>query len=631
MSARLTPPLWLWAVLLASTLASGWVALSRHRVEASARAVHVAVPIEDIRLIAAASGLETEQAFSSLQRAGMTAVIVGEETIDQLLVNGQMVAMPERPGDRQYYFSDPEVFERVRAALLMRFPRGDQESGEATGMTLRADEPQRAEFVFPAPVFELKNVGVGFNRALCDSIKSANLVLIGRVTNPPAASETSIRWVVEELAAVDAKGVIFTGDQVLGWEEQIEAASESLTEKNVWYGSVEFGKQAGDRQLKSKLIDSHLRVHSVQAAEMPQNSVSAILDRYVRAARERNIRVLLVRPPRPSDENPLASFTEFISKLRSKLLAEGSNARVPKPISAPDVPLLLRVIPAFGALLLGFWMWSRIATDRVLRNTGLAALAVLAGMIVIGFATGRMLEPSLKLSALAAALVFPFFAMVPLFSSRGSKGSHVKWTLAFFAVCGLSIIGGLHVAAMLTSLQYMVQVDQFIGVKAAHFLPPLLIGGYLLLEASGFRAAAGGHVTWLDVGIFTAIAAALGFTVLRTGNEAPGAVSGLELQFRDLLERFFPERPRTKEALVGHPALVIALGMAATGERRYLPLACLVAAIGQASIVNTFCHLHTPIEVSVVRVLTGVVVGGIVGLLVWVAMSRFCRGRSSLA
>lgn len=637
MSERFRAPMWLWSLLFIGAIISAWIAIERHRVEASARAVHVAVPIEDIRILASGSGVSIESAFRALRDAGMTAVIVGEENFDQLLANGDMVAVVSQTGVRQYVFSNRELFERVRIALLMRFPQSVEQNengialyyrNAAADSTIRDAMTETESFVFPAPVFDLKNVGVGFNREACASVLKEGLTLIGRVMNPPAATESSVQWVVEEVAAVGASGVIFTGDQVLGWEEAIPSVAESLEGHDIWYGSVEFGKQAGDRQLKSRLIETHLRVHSVQAAEMPQNAVRSILDRYVRAARERNIRVLLVRPPRPADENPFASFVQFVEKLRAELIKEGSGSKTPKPIAAPDIPNAVRSVPAFLALLIAGWMWSRLTKGGVLRLVGLLPLLAIALLLGIGIATGRFLEPSLKLSALVAAIVFPVFAMTSIFTSN-DRGSTIRWIAAFFVVCGISILGGLYVAAMLTSLQYMVQVDQFFGVKLAHFMPPILVGGYLLLESFGWKQTAGANVRWLDVGLFTIIAGALGFTVLRSGNEAPSAVSGFELQFRELLERLLPQRPRTKEALVGHPALVVALGMAATGRKSYLPLACLVAAIGQVSIVNTFCHLHTPIEVSVVRVLTGMVCGGIVGGAVWIAVHKLWRGTTS--
>lgn len=612
-----------------SALVSVWIAVQRHRVEASARAVHVAVPIEDIRLMAAASGLSDDEGIRTLKEAGMTAVVVGEETFEQLLLSGKMT--PTHPG--AFTVDDARLFERIRNSIENRFPVIDSDGSLILGPSaLEQDSASaRPSVLLPASVFELKTVGVGFDEGVTQLVRKHGLSLIGRVANPPAAKDSSVRWVVEELAEAGAEGAIFTGDQVLGWEEAISTAGQALDENEIWYGSVEFGKQAGDKKLQAATIGNHFRVHSVQAAEMPQNTVRSILDRYARAARERNIRVLLVRPPRPTDENPLLGFAGFVSDLKRTLIAEGSDAKKPKFVVAPEISNYIRSVPAVGALLLACWLLSRVSIWRGLRFAGYLVLMGIGVAVVASLFVDTYQETSLKLSALTAALVFPVWALVSVFSNDNAAGKPAKWIGSYFLVCAISIVGGLHIAAMLTSLPYMVQADQFLGVKIAHFVPPLLVGGYLLLEGMGFGAAASGHVKWLDVAIFTVVASALGFTVLRTGNEAPSAVSGWELQLRDLLDRVLPQRPRTKEAFVGHPALVIALGMAANDSRRYLPLVCLVAAIGQASIVNTFCHLHTPIEVSIVRVLTGMALGGIVGVAIWFAFNSVRRGRLSLA
>jgi hypothetical protein len=51
----------------------------------------------------------------------------------------------------------------------------------------------------------------------------------------------------------------------------------------------------------------------------------------------------------------------------------------------------------------------------------------------------------------------------------------------------------------------------------------------------------------------------------------------------------------------------------------------LVGAIGQTSIVNTLCHLHTPVEVGVTRIVIGLALGGILGATVWALAGRGAR------
>ena len=109
---------------------------------------------------------------------------------------------------------------------------------------------------------------------------------------------------------------------------------------------------------------------------------------------------------------------------------------------------------------------------------------------------------------------------------------------------------------------------------------------------------------------------AVGLMLIRTGNEAPGAVPDWELRLRALLESIMQVRPRTKEFLIGHPALVVGAWLLLTGRTRFLPLAMFLATIGQASMVNTFCHLHSPLLVSLQRTGWGILLGVGLGLLV---------------
>ncbi len=107
--------------------------------------------------------------------------------------------------------------------------------------------------------------------------------------------------------------------------------------------------------------------------------------------------------------------------------------------------------------------------------------------------------------------------------------------------------------------------------------------------------------------------------VLRSGNEAGVGVSPLELKFRATLDQVLYVRPRTKEILLGYPALWAAIWLARRGERNWSRVLFVAGVVGLVSAVNTFCHIHTPLAVSLVRVVNGAWVGAIAGVaLVWI-------------
>jgi hypothetical protein len=203
--------------------------------------------------------------------------------------------------------------------------------------------------------------------------------------------------------------------------------------------------------------------------------------------------------------------------------------------------------------------------------------------------------------------------------------------LAFLAMTGFSLAGGLSAAGMLVGLPYMLQLDQFMGVKVTLFVPLVMVAWLLVRQSGGSQALAGETVKWGPLLTGVCILAAVGFMLVRAGNEAPAAVSGLELKLRSLLEGVMQTRPRTKEFLIGHPALILGLAVMAAQEstwRNWAPVLLLIGAIGQTSIVNTLCHLHTPVEVSLIRILIGLILGGILGSAAWALLNWGVRRRA---
>jgi hypothetical protein len=114
---------------------------------------------------------------------------------------------------------------------------------------------------------------------------------------------------------------------------------------------------------------------------------------------------------------------------------------------------------------------------------------------------------------------------------------------------------------------------------------------------------------------------ALAIMLMRSGNESSVGVSSLELQLRSLLDRVLFVRPRFKDLLF-QPFLLLSLVF--TWSK--LPLqrvAAILASIALASMVNTFCHLHTPLIISALRVGYGVIFGLVAAVIIKRLVERF--------
>lgn len=186
-------------------------------------------------------------------------------------------------------------------------------------------------------------------------------------------------------------------------------------------------------------------------------------------------------------------------------------------------------------------------------------------------------------------------------------------------------------AGSLTGTEYLIKLVEFRGVKLMHVLPigimvltvafqPVLPikGKHELSSRLRFLWNLSIPLKLLLVG-GTGLAAAGAVYILRTGNFGL-PVANLEITLRELLERVLVVRPRTKEFLIGHPALYFLLKERNEKAAWLMP----VAVIGQLSMVNTFSHIHTPLLVTLIRTGYGLVFGYIIG---WVVYRLYLLGK----
>ena len=103
-------------------------------------------------------------------------------------------------------------------------------------------------------------------------------------------------------------------------------------------------------------------------------------------------------------------------------------------------------------------------------------------------------------------------------------------------------------------------------------------------------------------------------------------VSGLEIKIRNLLEQIFYARPRSKEIFFGHPAFMLAFVAFLKKFPKMICFALVMAAtIGQGSMVETFAHMRTPIFMSFMRGLDGLIPGAIIGAVLIIFLQLFAR------
>lgn len=590
-------PIWCvlaWGLMFLAALA----ALSyRHSVEHSNRAVGMLLEMKALHELSVAEGMPREEALARLKTSGLTGIALNEERLNDLVQSGRL----KLDGNR-LTAADKSTYARLQFAVALR------------GVQPLEWTPN-AVVIPPADVALLLETPCGINPDDAALARAQGLEIVARHANIPGYSSGDIRAVIADSADKGARYYLPLGDQVLGQRSAVESLVQALIDHDMFYLTIEFSNLAGDRRVVSEIPGRTIRLHSIQQAEIDRLTPGGIKERFVKAFAERNIRWLLLRPPTLAGENPMQDLGATMQVIARGVANEKGAVRAPRAFAEPVVN------PAFpaAATLLGGIALIGVVLASPFSGRWRIGLAAVVGLVSVA----AMLGVSKSYFALMVAVAAPIVAYALL---RGRDGENPFW--AFARTTLICISAGLMVATTLNGLPYYIQLQQFAGVKMAHFLPLIVIAIWFIHDRYNLKELAKEPMRWGPVlgsmvGGFVVL-----FMLSRTGNDGPAGVSGLELTVRSLLESVLPVRPRTKEFLIGHPLLLLGLlwRHRTQGQGKLAPEIMILAGfIGQASIINTFCHLHTPLQVTVIRVGVGLVLGVVGALAAWVALRPFIR------
>ncbi|MBL8059236.1 MAG: hypothetical protein JNK63_00805 [Chthonomonas sp.] len=593
-------PIWVWPCVLLAAIASLYSVALRHKVEAGNRAVAPALEWGVITAAASTSGIPSDQALAELIEVGLRAVILPEDTIGDAIDRGEMT-LTTSPDTGIKFLSGGQAEPRVRRALTRR------------GVIFPADAGRGIQLSSDTPMDTLKSVSLGLDAFAAKQITEAGLALIARNSNTVSPTKAYVEAIVADAAGLGAFGFLPQGDSVLGSRAHLQDLVNALKAKGMVYCSPEFAKMSGEAKMTALDPRNVVRLHAIQAAEIGAMTPGEVVERYGRAAGERNQRILLVRPFDDTQETPLKSLLASINKVSNAIRKEGLAVREPHPWEDPTGAEKAVPVIALAVLGIGMAMLLTTVTSKPLLLAGAVALVAVAGLAIVK-------NDSTYLATLAAVLL-PVLGYMAL---RQWSGFHP--IIQFGLVSIVSIVGGLCVAGLLNGPAFYVRADTFWAVKVAHFLPILIVGAMVIRDHFELPKLVSSPVTWGSIIVGLVVLIGLGFMLARTGNDNPAAVSGIELKIRSLLERYLSVRPRTKEFILGHPALIIGLFALARPNKRSQSIGGLLVAlgmIGQTSMVNTMCHLHTPVMVGLIRITIGLVAGLIVGLALWPLVRRW--------
>ena len=617
----------LWGVMILAGMLCLIPAANRFRTEQRNRRVEITLDITEVRRLAASEGKPLTDTLGRLKDAGATSILVQEDTLDSLRDIGIIEILPSTKHQTTLLIVHQRQFDRIkqnlqnRTALQIAIP--EQFSGS---------DLEDAGIVVADRWDAIKDIGVGIDSEAVDIVRAAGLSVVGRVGNNPNPSESRIASTLNDIRKLKIDTVIFSGMSVLGAGNRYKETVEHLSDlPKLRFGSVEFGKQTGDTNLVKQAPYNTIRVHTITSSEMATATPGANIQRFALAARERNIRLLFVRLFLDGAD-PLDNATSYLSGLRSALYRSQLGVGTARTYSRIGNPLPGRiaagvVIVAGLALLLDFsfgFLTMRAAPIMIAASVALAVVAAVAGIM-----------PAIKLLSLIGACVLPSLAVAILHPEFAISGETTLKRL--LVVLAVTMLGPLTVVAIHADTLFLVKGDVFLGVKLTLIAPlvvaALLHGLNLRADSpSGLASTIRDRVATLieisrnpiliwQVLLGGGVLVALAIMLMRSGNESSVGVSSLELQLRSLLDRVLFVRPRFKDILF-QPFVMLSLVLVGT-KWPLQRIAAILASIALASMVNTFCHLHTPLMISALRVAYGVVFGIITAAVIKRIVIRF--------
>ncbi len=583
--------------------------------ERSGSVAALVAEMRDVANMAREAGLPVEKAVDRLRSEGLTALAVGELTGQELLSGMLPVEfdsasnllhgnLPEGvwPDSATIVLSGKgDLDDRIKLFAHTRFP-GIIEVKSGEGLLL----------VLPVSLSETLEAGIMPDYPLLAMASATGMPLTYRPGSTPGVSGSSVANSVEIVleAFPDIRIVVPAGLFVAGYPE-LEPLSRLLRERGISVSKVEFSRQIGVGFLERTLFPKVLSLHSVRKEEIVSRRLTRddLVERFVRAARERSVQLLYLRPSDLLSGSRLDRFVNECARISGRLEKLGIRNGWPETLPLWRSGLFPALACALALLLLAMRLVSRYFGEE--RDVGIRAMAALAVMSVVLALLMLKISPVTKLSgALLVALAATEASLIALDNFR-------KPVRGVLMSVGVAVASGIAIAGFFGTPWYMLRMDAFSGVKLTLLLPPLLVLLHDLkrrVHPESLENVLSRPPHWGELALIGGILAAAGLMVFRSGNVS--FVPGWEIRFREVLEQILVARPRTKEIFAGYPALVLWF----TVRRmdiwpRYREIFRLGTTLAFSSVVNSFCHFHTHTTFIFLRVFNGLWTGLIVGLV----------------
>lgn len=640
----------IYILIILALISSLIIGIQRHIAENQYRRVDLTIDLDE--LMGSAQGMDLKEVLTDLKKAGIHSVAVKEITLNKARAMGLLgVYSPSElrflPGgwmdvleteklnttnNMTLIITDSDrVFEMIKEQLIARF-------GKEKVAGYHTRDFKIISLAFPKTA-ELMNLELGFDFNQFDFVRELGLKIIPRIKNHPNLDETYIIQLFERLSEYPVSAIVFEGDEILGFPEENRLSLVSQYLRNYPFGLIETVTgpapnfhQKGMEKVARLSGYNITRVFSLSRKEMKQLDPESILGKWSRCV-ERNNRIIYIKPIFKGhfvSERNVALTIEYVNKLKTELTEKGFIIEDVKTIPFKTASKFLLVLIVAGATAAGVEMIDLIL-PALKRYRSILFVVFFIPLGIMLFTPMWILD--ILLVALAISIIFPSVALIWFIreacirKETGASMNIKEGCVVFCKVVGIALAGALLLAGVLSDIRFFMKLEYFRGVKLAFVVPLVMIwAGFMAYWGKETAAKDSGalvknmhhflhqHILVKHLAIIGIGGAVLLIYLLRSGNLPGFSVPVFEQEMRNLLETLLLVRPRTKEFLIGYPALVLLIWVAANGRFNFLLPLALLAGVGLISLTNTFSHLHIPIFISLLRTLYGIILGVVVGI-----------------
>ena len=622
------------------------VGFQRNGVESSNKNVEIAMDYNAFSDMAKTGGFEETFTAMIFKDSGLTSISFNEDTIVRMKQDGLLnfyygsdLPSPLRPIVKEKYgqvspdkiyitvFSNETARQIFTNLPMFKVPI---EMDYSEKQKYSSQRPCIMETSVPEDV--LLKLGVGFDKTKIDKFAQMGFDVILRPENKLNINADMINSYMGLLASYTKNAsIIFTGaeNDALGYPNYLNETAESIKKENFTFGIIEApnakSMQKGINTLAGKCPDQALRVMSIPPAQQLKLTIEDIVGKYSLGIRERNMRIIYIRPYTTLKDNQdiLQTNVAYIKAIKDQIQKNGFKIGKAAPFKKYSPAIVLLIILGLGAIAI-----LALLLEKLGLSPALQALMFVLWVIftVVALITGKELLWK-QITALIAALTVPILALKLNFNAikemmydMDYKTALIKGSTLLAQIFGVCVGGGLIVAAILSSNEFLTQAQQFRGIKLLLILPLIITLLLWLADEQKLMPAIkemlSKAVNFAHILILGFIGGAGTYHILRSGNVGESSVTGTEMSLRNTLAGIFSVRPRFKEFLLGFPAIMLfpALFILKLEKYSWVLIGC--ATIGACDIIDTFIHLHTPIGVTLTRVILGLILGWIVGAVV---------------